>query len=533
MKIDWTSACDDIDYDQDLNFDLDDTSTKKTPKKEEPSQQPAKVANRHPSFEDEFTRGQSNLSARVLFDPRDGKQKPLSNMPRGDGIQRTRKDSRSLSDKSDDSAPQGRPVRAGPGGDTRPTQSSISKPTQKDPRGSSQGPQSQLAPRFQKQNQGQQLPSQFDSNRSRPEQQQRSGMTSLGPPRQKPIHDMRSQQQPEPTPVVDNTRRPRSDSQTNAMPVKETSGWKSKGEELSWRAQAKRVDTNKPTEVRKETNIVILRHESVKVIENEKIHDSIEHQKDLSRHSRTQESGRELNSQSQNLSTVRSHPPAPPGIKVAQLNQPTRPSDNYWRGSNNESKDEPNRHDDQSRQEVRQTESLDNKRHIIPPRNEDKHLDGQSMTDRKDDPRSLEKRLEAMSLNQQNVTSTPFLRPGQVQDEAKTVRLPGQPYLNVGSSEGKKELPGVAMGPAMARVLAGSTYGPPPKPAFGSSRSLTQSSSLEHQDSGVDVDHPPSAASSQRSSPGNVENKSKLILPSNTCLIGKSVEESVRILVCI
>jgi len=130
LKIDWTTACCEIDYEEELKFDLDDGEslflTKKSPPKlvtstvtssnttstlskcgPERERTISETSNgtqggrgapiRHASFEDEVTRGQLNPSHRVLYDPRDGKQKPAPNLGG-----KPRRDSRSTSERSDE-----------------------------------------------------------------------------------------------------------------------------------------------------------------------------------------------------------------------------------------------------------------------------------------------------------------------------------------------------------------------------------------------------------------------------------------------
>lgn len=561
MKIDWTTACDDIDYDEDLNFDLDDTSKKSPPKKSNADSslnaEPAKV-NRHPSFEDEFSRGDCNPSSRLLYDPRDGKQKMPSNMTKGD--QRPRRDSKSLSEKSDE-GPFVRDANRNRGGDVN---QEYAREGRNNPRPVGQASQ-QLAPRFQKQLQP---PTLDTNNRRQPPEQKRSGLTSLGSVRQRPVHEVK-QEPREPEQQENRQTRPRNDSQSKVQepPSKEAYGdrWRSKpskGDDLNWRSQSKKPDQvstsrpedKRPTEPQKE--VVVLKHEPV-----------------VKRDVEVSSSTDIVNNQRQpavpNLQTnavTRTMPSAPPGLQQHPRPRQDEPS---WR-SRNEAGDQSRRQDNrpevkkiesfkndqnQSRYDDRRREerrdSLETNRHTASSSKREERPSDRPFKDfpinnwtdpsketaenKRDDVRSLEKQVHEMSLNQnRSMTNQGIRNAGSAftRDDRGNSEESKRPSEAAFRAKGLSESVLKTTGPLLARVLTGSSYGPPPsKPAFETlCKPLSQSSSLEHQDSGVDVDHT-SAASSQRSSPNSGDkNKSltnRVVLPGNTSLIGKSVEESV------
>ena len=580
MKIDWTSACDDIDYEEELIFDLDEAAKKAKsspprPKVEETSTQSAKITTeRHPSFEDEFKRGQSNPSSRVLYDPRDGKQKHLSSMTGRDrdGGQRPRRDSRSMSEKSDEGPvpPRGGiKADASRGHSTRDSRNA--PPAGINPRDAPRGtsfpgpPQSQLAPRFQRQLQNEQMNASSDKR-----DQPRSGLTSLGTVRQRPVQEVKQFDA-----EADNRRRPdnyRNDSQVlNHSSKQQEDRWRSKGDELNWRNQAKKVDPQ-PNQQRSDSvkkpdhqrdNIIILKHEDKKSDADKDRSSQVDQESPGKSEARDPRLQQNRNSSfSGNTSNVRNNPPAaPPGL---QNQSRVRPEESSWRNKSDADRrqdksdghrreQESNRNDQfQGKVDDRTNTRRDsdtNRRDGKPDeRQGDNRQSDFSRQEKNDQLRGLnrgddhhfEKQMQELSL-EKNKTVGP-----SVFQESKTApRLPSEPAFrssNIIQTGLKKDVPEAtgmviksavtATGPVLARVLAGSNYGPPPsKAAFETlSKPLSQSSSLEHQDSGVDVgpDHPTSAASSQRSSPGGAGDKrpggQRVVLPANTSLIGKSVE---------
>lgn len=194
LKIDWTTACCEIDYEEDLKFDLDDgeslfstkkplpkpvtstaTSSNTTISKSGPERERtiSETSNgtqggrggprRHASFEDEVTRGQLNPSHRVLYDPRDGKQKPTLSGGR------PRRDSRSTSERSDeDVSYQKNQIGGGKHGEVPRSQGLPPPPgvvpfttnVMNEPRNRT------IAPRFQKSQQ--QIPPRYDTGPNQP-----------------------------------------------------------------------------------------------------------------------------------------------------------------------------------------------------------------------------------------------------------------------------------------------------------------------------------------------------------------------------
>lgn len=591
MKIDWTTACDDIDYDEDLNFDLDDTSKKSTPKKlneESKGGAPAKVSNRHPSFEDEFSRGDSNPSARILYDPRDERHKSS----KVDAPQRPRRDSRSLSEKSDEPPFLRDNRNRGLSGDSRDLRSAPSRQVVSP---ASQPPQ--LAPRFQKQIQGQ---SQGDPNNRRQPQpeQKRSGLTSLGSVKQRPIPEVNREQPPPPPEPETRQPRPRNDSQSKVHEHSQkelyADRWRStkpsKGDDLNWRSQTKKhdqstavaVEEKRPTESQQE--VVVLKHDPPKVQpqKNELI---VKKEAEVVQTAKTepqniQRTQIQPNIQSTNTG-MRTIPPAPPGLQ--QPSRVRQEDQSSWRtrnetGGQNRRQDlrqdvnkmesfrtdqSQGRFDDRRREDRR--DPLESSRQNSSSAKRDERSSDREIKDfpinnwtnpvqeaKKEEVRTLEKRTNDLSLSEtkSTVNVNPVIRNvGSVfnrddpnsratSEEPKSVRAepafkgPSNACPMPSLPKGIPESVLKTSGPLLARVLTGTSYGPPAsKPAFETlSKPLSQSSSLEHQDSGVDVgpDHT-SAASSQRSSPNNNTDKAKTnkVLPGNSSLIGKSVEESV------
>lgn len=296
IRHDWTAICDAIDYDQDLNFDLDDSALDaafKTMPTPAPVSEPPSTSStissavdvqstgtttgrKLHSFEDEFTRSPPN-SGRVLYDPRDQRQNRTSdNRQSGQRSRRT-------SEKSDDVHSEGRGAAVGSKNQTLGRNGVRGQaPDLRDAQrsGYKQQPlqqQTQLPPRFQKQLQQQQqqqnhsqsqplpaphhqtqtrIESRFDA-RPDGERHNRDGAVPLH-------HQSHGEWRSQPS---------SGSSQRNATrPSASSASAPSAADEMDWRSASKRVPVNteattnrssdsRGTGISSDREITILRHE--------------------------------------------------------------------------------------------------------------------------------------------------------------------------------------------------------------------------------------------------------------------------------